>query len=651
MPEGTGTRAIEMGAIAGALGAPFAKLGRAVQHAGERLLHRGAHGARMVELPLGEGRGLGLWSSHRADTGEHSADGPLVADHASGVHVAIAGAIYNSPVLRRSLEDKGVAFTGRGNAEVVLRAYLLWGPDALARIEGAYALAVFDPRESAVLLVRDRLGFRPMYFAVIEDAGDKAVVFASELRALIATGLLPRKLDRAAFESFVWNGFVMAPNTMVQGVSSVAPGSSLRIDANRLTVDANRYWSIPKHIDGGIGIPELRSALLEAVGRQFEGDADMGLFLSGGVDSSAVAALASGVTGRRVRTFNLSFDEAAFDESPYARAVAQALGTDHHEIRVSAAFFEQHLDEALRSLDQPSFDALNSYMVSRAVRDAGIRIALGGTGGDDLFGGNRTFVDIPKTIRVGRALRFMPDFALDFSTRILARWKTGKTTLPPQTRWGKLRDVAVAGGDLVETYQVAYALFTNRFLRRLLPLPADGVAAGLPVGRMTELKEMVRGSSLMYAIAMLELSLFVSDRLLRDIDSASNSAGLEVRCPLLDERVLAVWRSVDEKLLFEPPLAKRALRAAALERLDPALFDRPKAGFVLPFELWCRRSLKGLLRDTFEDREHARSLGFDPDAVALLWQAFDRGEPGLYWSRIWAIFVALWWCRTHDIHL
>jgi asparagine synthase (glutamine-hydrolysing) len=155
----------------------------------------------------------------------------------------------------------------------------------------------------------------------------------------------------------------------------------------------------------------------------------------------------------------------------------------------------------------------------------------------------------------------------------------------------------------------------------------------------------------MFAIAMLELSLFVSDHLLRDIDSVSMSLGLEVRLPLLDERVLAVWRTVDEGLLFEPPLAKRALRDTALQQLDPSLFDRPKAGFVLPLELWCKQSLKSVLDDMFQDREHARSLGLDPDAVFSLWQAFERGEPGLYWSRVWAVFVGLWWCRTYDVRL
>jgi asparagine synthase (glutamine-hydrolysing) len=640
-----------MGGIAGAVGAPFDRLSDAVRLAGDRMGHRGAQG-RMVELACEAGNGIGLWVSGRRGARADTPDGALAADPATAVHAALAGALYNAGEIRRELEKAGVPDAHRGDAGVALRAYLLWGKAALDRFEGAYAVAFADPRAGQILLARDRLGVRPLYIARTSGKGVTAIMFASEVRALLATGLIPHKLDRVAFETLVWNGFVMAPNTMVADVEAVPPGTCLRIDRDRLQVDARKYWSVPSHVDGGSGIPDLRAALLEAVGRQYGDGADVGLFLSGGVDSSAVAALACDAVGGRVRTFNLAFDEVAFDESPYARKVSDVLGTEHHEIRLTAGFFERHLEDALGSLDQPSFDALNSYMVSRAVHDLGVRVALGGTGGDDLFGGNRTFVDIPKALRLGRALRLLPGPALELSARMLARWKTGvATSVPPQTRWGKLRDVAIAGGDLVHTYQVAYALFTGRFLRRLLPRHAHGVRNGMPLARITELRELVRDNSLMYSIAMLELSVFVGDRLLRDIDAASSAAGLEVRCPLLDERVLDTWRSVDEKLLFEPVFSKRALRGAALERLDPALFDRPKAGFVLPFEVWCRKSLRGVLDDTFRDREHARSLGLDPDAVLLLWQAFERGEPGLYWSRVWAIFVALWWCRNHDVHL
>lgn len=641
-----------MSAIAGALGAPFDKLGSAVLRAGERLRHRGPDGVRSVELALGDGRGLSLWSCRLATTDRSPDAKSLVDDAASGVHVALAGSIYNCAALRRELQGKGIEFARPGDAEVVLRAYLAWGHDALLRIEGAFALALFDPRDNALLLARDRLGFRPLYFGTVEQAGERAVVFASELRALLATNLFARRLDRSGFETFAWNGVVMAPHTMVQGVSCALPGTCMRIDARQLLPQARRYWRVPDHVDGAAGVPELRQALLQAVGRHLEADAEVGCFLSGGIDSSAVVALATTVANRRVRTFNVAFEETAFDESGYARAVAQALGTEHREIRLSAAFFRQHLEDALHALDQPSFDGLNTYMASKAVREAGVGVALGGTGGDDLFGGNRTFIDIPKTLRLGRALRFMPECALDPLTRVVARWKAGRaSSVPAQTRWGKVRDVAVAGGNLLETYQVAYALFTDRFLSRLIPERAPDVRAGLPTSRLTELRSLIENNSLPYGIAMLELSLFVADHLLRDIDCVSMSVGLETRLPLLDERVLSVWRSVDEALLFEPPLKKQALRDAALQRLDPSLFGRAKAGFVLPFEHWCRQSLKSIMDDVFRDREHMRSLGLNADAVSTLWQAYQRGEPGLYWSRVWALFVALWWCRTYGVRL
>jgi asparagine synthase (glutamine-hydrolysing) len=376
------------------------------------------------------------------------------------------------------------------------------------------------------------------------------------------------------------------------------------------------------------------------------------LFLSGGMDSSAVAALACEVAQGPVRTFNVGFEDAELDESPYARAVAKALGTDHTEIRITLDDFEDGLEAWLGILDQPTFDGLNTFLVSRAVHDAGIRVALGGTGGDDLFGGNRTFTEIPFIARWGRSFAAIPEPLLRSAARIVTRLKTGKGTIPHQTRWGKLSDVLAAKGNLLDLYQLTYALFTPEFISQLLTHPGgQEVRVGIPRLYADEIEDAVLRNPEMYAISLMEIVIFLGERLLRDLDSASQSVGLQVRAPFLDDDLTEVWRGTSPKTAYEPVGKKKVLLDTALSRLDPSLFDRPKAGFVLPIDKWCRDRLGSTIEQTFADADHCQAVGIDPQTARRLWTAFKRADSGLYWSRIWSIFIYLRLCKREGLEL
>jgi asparagine synthase (glutamine-hydrolysing) len=579
---------------------------------------------------------------------------PMV-DPDRGNVVVFNGEIYNHEELRAELEGRGERFHSRSDTEVLLRGYGRWGRGVLERLSGMFAFAIYDPRKASVLVARDRLGIKPLYVATLERGSKRTLLFASELRAILATGAIPRKLDRTALATYLWNGFVVGPSTMVEGVTLLPPGSYASLDLRDPHAKPERYWALePERAEReGEARERLESELLVAARQHLMSDVPLGVFLSGGVDSSAVAALAVRAEQSIVKTFHIGFDEAAFDESRYARAVATALGTEHAEYRLTQDQFQAGLEGGMASLDQPTFDALNTYFVSRVVREAGFTVALAGTGGDELFGGYRSFRDLPRGQRAARAARLVPKAWIAGLTQQVARLRGGKNGgVPPQTRWAKLGDLLQSRGDRLASYQVAYGLFTRDFLAELAPSQLLALAPnGLPPERSLDLAASTRDASDLSTVSAFELALFLGERLLRDSDAASMAVSLELRVPLLDHRVVEAVNAVPDGARFRPLGKKELLKSLAMPHLDPALFDRPKAGFVLPIEVWAKDRLAGDIAAVFGDSELVRRVGMNGDALNRLFAAFRAGRPGIYWSRVWAPYVLLRWCRTHDLAL
>ncbi len=576
-------------------------------------------------------------------------------DPETGNVLIFNGEIYGFRELRDELRAAGSTFRTKSDTEVVLRAYAKWGTACFAKLRGMFALALFDARRRVVVLARDRIGIKPLYVVRVQDPGGRStVLFASEVRALLASGKVERRLSTEALATYAWNGFVNGDATIVEGIRSLPEGSFVEVSLDGEDRAPAIYWSLPR--GGARSVADLAaiSAELETAARQhLESDVPVGVFLSGGIDSSAVAALAAKAGKGPVHTFNIAFDDPSFDESSYARRVAEGLATVHREIRLTEATFAAQLDAALGCLDQPSFDAINTYFVSRAVREAGITVALAGTGGDELFGGYRSYQEIPRGARVARSLAWAPRFARGALSRIVTRMKMGKAgAIPPQTRWGKLEDALASRGDRVDLYQVSYGLFSGRFLGELLDeRVATDVAYGLAPERRAALRALVDGEPDLPAIASLEIANFLTQRLLRDSDAASMAVSLELRVPLLDHLVIEQAAKLAEDRRFRPLGRKQVLRDVALAGLDPAIFDRPKSGFVIPIERWARAGMQREVADTLHDRDGCRAVGLVPEAVARLWEAFESGAPGIYWSRIWSVFALLRWSATNGVTL
>jgi asparagine synthase (glutamine-hydrolysing) len=381
----------------------------------------------------------------------------------------------------------------------------------------------------------------------------------------------------------------------------------------------------------------------------------LGVFLSGGVDSSAVTNVAKRVSRDPVHSFTLAFTEQERNEGDIARAVSKAIGTQHHEIVLRQEDFLDRLDEAVGSLDQPSFDGLNSFFMSQAVAQAGFKVALVGSGGDEMFGGYTSFRDLPAMAAWSRRLGFMPEGLRNMAARSFAAWKApADGPFPPQTRWAKLPTMVAARDDRLALYQCAYALFLPETHRRLLGAASDGLGdgyIGLPSEMVALLREETAGRTDLASIAALEQRLFLGERLLRDADSTSMAASIEMRLPLVDQQLLETVAAVPDDTRFHPVRSKAMLRRAGLRGLDPALFDRPKSGFELPFDHWLRGALGAEVDAVLTDRSLMASVGLSPQGVADLWQAYRSGAPGLYWTRIWCLYALAVWARRQGLSM
>jgi asparagine synthase (glutamine-hydrolysing) len=641
--------------IAGIIGRLDEPNRAALERMSGAMLHRGPDASgTWVSEP--DARGWGALLAHRRlsilDLSPAGAQ-PMV-DPETGHVVILNGEIYNYCDLRRRLVAEGQEFQSTGDTAVMLRAIGLHGAGAVRWLRGMFAFACWDPKQRRLLLARDPLGIKPLYVARSPDPNPRwSVAFASELRALLASGLLGTPhLDPQAAASSVWNGFVVGPGTSVKGVDLLWPGRLLELDGVGREICKQDFWRIPERApDPTMDEHGLAAILEEGLRVHLASDVPLAVFLSGGVDSSVTANLAQRAARSPVHTFTLTFEEQELNEGPIARRIAAAIGTEHHEVVLTEGRFVENLDAALDSLDQPTFDGLNAYYMSQAIRSAGFTVALSGTGGDELFGGYPSYRDLPVLQRWSQCVAWVPR-GLQVAAAKLATWPLRRSggAVPPQTRWAKLPDMVRHAGDLLALYQLAYALFLPGFQHELLaPGFADPLVDGLPVGMRQRVTAETRARTPLSAISVMEQRLFLGERLLRDNDAASMASSLEQRVPLVDQ---VLYESVDQlpdDTRYLPLGRKALLRRIGLRGLDPALFERPKSGFVLPFDRWIRRGLKDVMDRTLRDPQAVAPAGLDPTAVERLWRTFCDGAPGMYWSRVWSVYVFIRWCHRNRV--
>lgn len=548
------------------------------------------------------------------------------------LQIVFNGEVYNFRELRAELESRGERFTTAGDTEVLLRLIARDGPAALGRVRGMFALACWNVEARSLLLARDRFGIKPLYVVT----RPQSIAFASELGALRAARLVEARPAPAAVLAFLAWGSIPAPLAWNRGAAALEPGTWIEwrqceAPLGGRFADARRPYTssvsdVPAVREGNLRA-SVGQAVRDSVRAHLIADVPVGVFLSGGIDSGAIVSAAASVGAGNLQTFTVGFDDAS-SEAARARRVAALFGTRHHELQVSAAHVAADLPALLARLDQPTNDAVNTFLVAKAVAGTGIKVVLSGTGGDELFGGYPSFARLPRAL----AMRQMAGPLWPLARSVAGRF------MPPrlQARW---HHFARTNGNLIEAYRVQRGFLLPREIAAIAgPALTDAGVWGDAADALDRTEHARLDAAgverLPAAVARLESALYLQSQLLRDIDVMSMAHGLEVRVPFVDhELVAAVWPELGR---HRSMLAGKSLLHASLERpLPEDIVRQPKQGFTLPFAAWMRGALAPVVQDGLRQ---AADAGWITDAAPQqVWRAWESGTA--HWSRPWGLSV------------
>ena len=601
------------------------------------------------------------------------------------VGAVLNGEIYNFKELQKQLADRGHNFRTRSDSEVVAHAYEEWGADCVEHFQGMFALAVYDRRarrgrglENAgagaratsedggtLFLARDRLGIKPLYYySAISNqqaAVSQTFLFASEVRTLLASGIVPRRLSRDALESYLLFGSVSEPMTLVEGVFSLPPGhrmtiqisSSLGAPAPELGPES--YWNVAtqvanntevsrngggKKIDTTAATARVRSLLEESVRKHLIADVPVGVFLSSGIDSTSLAALASReVAG--VHTFTVAFPEKEFSEAALARRTAEKLGTTHQEVMLSGAEMLERLTEAVGALDQPSIDGINTYFVSSSARQAGLKVALSGLGGDEVFGGYSTFRRTPRYQQIAALGNQFPG-SVRAAVAAVAGTAGGHFVSGDAAR--KIAALWNRPESLPDPFYFGRALFTPAQVSELMK---GAVAQDEPLWWKWLSRSAMQTKDLdpFAAVSCMELQSYLVCTLLRDTDSMSMAHSLEVRVPFLDHPLVEFVTQLPKEMKLGNGIPKALLIAALSDLLPSEVVNQKKRGFTFPWATWLRGPLKKKFERGLSELSTALQATLHQETAANVWGSYLGGKTS--WSRPWSLYVLNEWTKTH----
>ena len=551
------------------------------------------------------------------------------------VQAVVNGEIYNFVALRKELRALGHDFVTHSDCETVVHGYRQWGLGVLDRIDGMFALAIWDVAERRLVLARDRMGQKPLYYAFV---GNKELIFGSELKALAAHPQLERELDPVAMASYLAYECFPEDEAIYRQARKVLPGSAVVYDRESGKTEHRTFWSM-QFDPRPDSVPDLnrwterqiaaevRSRIIDATRDRLVSDVPLGVFLSGGIDSSTIAAaMAQLRPAKDIKTFSIAFDDPSFDESSHARLVSKHLGTDHREERLSARVMLDILPEVADYMCEPIGDAsiIPTYLLSKFTRKT-VTVALGGDGGDELFLGYPTF----QADRVARQL----DRVLGTSQQgLLGRAMTGAAGLLPVSHSNfsldfKIKRFAQGLGYSPDLRHQAWMgsfmpsemqdLLTDEF--RAKALARDPYALTTALNERLSFREPADALSYQYA------RLYLAGCVLVKVDRASMAHGLEVRAPLLDTRLVELACAIPGKLKVNGFTTKYILKKAVRPWLPNEIIDRPKKGFGIPIGQWLRGPLRDMAYDLLTSQRAKRAGVFSLEAVARLLNDHDGG--------------------------
>jgi asparagine synthase (glutamine-hydrolysing) len=615
--------------IAGIVGPRAADHAAAVSRMIGAMAHRGPDGEGLFVAPSGEcvlgHRRLAILDlTPAAAQPMSSADGRFT--------FVYNGELYNFRELQHELEGQGERFTSTGDTEILLRLLSRSLEAVLPRLNGMFAFGLWDERERRLLVARDRFGQKPLYWA----SSGGLLIFASEVRALLESGLVARQIDREGMLSYLSYGAVQGPRTIVRSIALLPAASMLTVESDGPRV--TRYWA-PSADRSPASDLELREAFVRAVDRHLIADAPLGLFLSGGIDSSAITSAAARLRNASLTSLCVTFpDQPEQCEAAHARRVAQFAGTEHREIPISGSDLLALLPRALEAMDQPTGDGVNTFLVSHAARLAGIKCVLAGVGGDELFGGYSSFRDVARLLPLQRV-----NPTLRSGVASLLSWTDPFSRMP-----AKMIDLLDAPDGVVPLYLARRKTFSSRQLAALGPALVDGRwSAGVEDDELRDLERLVAGRHPYDAVGLLELTCYMREMLLRDADVMGMSRSLEIRLPFLDAEFAT-------RALAQPPetrkpgrFPKQRFTDAIADLLPRATTRRRKQGFELPFQDWMLHDLRGQVKDGIEAL--AKMDLFAGAQVRSLWERFLVRPNEVGWFRPWSLFSLGGYLQRHRL--
>jgi asparagine synthase (glutamine-hydrolysing) len=591
----------------------------------EALRHRGPDDAGTFRVDLAD-RGSVFLANRRLAILDPSPRGHQPMSTPDGRFVIVHnGEIYNFRQIAEELRAKGVRFRGASDTEVVLHAWQAWGPACLERFRGMFAFALYDCVENRLFLARDRLGEKPLYYWT----NGASLLFASEVRSLLWSGIVPRKMDGEGLDAYLSFGSVADPFTLVEGVRNLEAGHLAEVVEGRLV--SQPYWTLSgidemeEGVDAAEAAAETGALYRDACRIAMESDVPVGLLLSGGIDSSSNVAVLSELGFEDLRTFSVVFPQvdSLLNEGRWSSLVAERFGTNHQTLTVGLGEARNWVSEGVARMDQPSIDGINTYIVTRAIRDAGIKVAISGQGGDELFLG------YPQRTHFSGLVR-LATLPLPWPITRLSR-KVSSMSSMVDTRYEKLLQLLPRSDrPVANAYISVHSVYSQAGIERLRGNPRP------PQGRFIESQG---GTTALGRLSRLELAYYLRNTLLRDADQMSMANSVELRQPFLDARLIERVVSLPVDVKVRRGRQKPLLVEAVGTRLPREIVERPKAGFVLPYDRWLREGLA--VCDPLEV-----AVGLEREAIRGVQDRFAKGAS---WTRLWALQVLASWVERHGL--
>lgn len=557
------------------------------------------------------------------------------------IWIVFNGEIYNFLELRELLEKKGHSFKTNTDTEAIVHLYEEYGPECLQYLNGMFAIAIWDETRQRLLLARDRLGKKPLLYALT----DRSLTFGSEISALLKDPAVPRTLDQEALDLYLALLYVPSPWTMFQGVRKLPPAHYLLWEGGNLQI--KQYWDVKfspcEHYTEAGAVEEIRALLEDSVQRRLVSDVPLGAFLSGGIDSSAIVALMTKITGQPVRTFSIGFDDDAYGELPYAREIANRFQTEHHELLVQPKMVEI-LPHLVRHYGEPFGDgsAVPTYYVSQLASQS-VKVVLSGDGGDEVFGGYPWYVSARQHGALANA------YIHDGVRAARVAWQKGRlrpilgavkgTVLGLGTAWRGWQDEVRAYERLITFFSSDQRerLYTDETRRALM-------ARQLPSQLIRSIFSRQNGDDFLNRMFYTDHHLYLPDDILVKVDIASMANSLEVRSPFLDYRLVELSAKLPAAMKVQGTTTKRILRKVVADLLPDSILNRTKVGFGIPVDRWMRRELYPMARDLLQDQT-ARTRGlFRPQAIETM-LAHHKEYVTSYGYQLWLLLFFELWCR------